>query len=45
MRRATKPVVAVNIGTTNEDINHPGGASISYVSEYVRDLDVTFFRS
>jgi len=46
-KRATKStqlVVAVNVGTTN-DINHLGVASISYVSEHVRDLDVTFFRS
>ena len=38
-------VVVVSIGTANEDFDNPGGASIGYVFEGGRDLDVTSFPS
>jgi len=36
--------VVVSIGTANKDVDHPAGASISYVSKH-RSLNVTFFPS
>ena len=32
----------VSIDTASEDVDHPGGANIGYVSEYDYSLDVTF---
>jgi len=42
--RKTNPICRCT-DTTNKDVDHPGGANISYVSEYDYSLDVTLFPS
>ena len=41
----TQFVVVVIIGAANENVGHPGNASIGYVFEHDCDLDVALFPS
>ena len=41
----TKLAVAVSVATPNENVSHPGGASIGYVFEHGDDFDVALFAS
>ena len=37
-RQRSIQLVVVSTGTASEDVDHPGGASITYVSKHDRDL-------
>ena len=37
-RQRSIQLVVVSIGTASEDVDHPAGASITYVSKHDRDL-------
>ena len=39
----TQFVIVVSINAANENVGHPGGASIGYVFEHGCDLDVALF--
>ena len=38
LRQRSIQLVVVSIGTASEDVDHPAGASITYVSKHDRDL-------